>query len=163
MQIMIDSIIIHEVIDTDPDTTYIGRYTNECLDSEADRRIDRQARGDMRSGEYRYFIAEMSAAQTGNPESVMQDYERFEEYNRGGWYFLGIWVEAIVSYSTGNNCRRIERLRSAGLCGIESDSEKCYIQSVIDDELADLRNHLAVFGVDTSTFEERIRDANRRD
>ena len=68
----------------------------------------------------------------------------------------GICAVAEVSYSIGGNSRRIERFQSGGLWGIESDSEQDYIEEVEQDELADLKEHLERFGVNTDNWSSLV-------
>jgi hypothetical protein len=89
---------------------------------------------------------------------VWQDYQRMEAHNNDEWYMRGCAAEAEVSYETGWGHRRIERFMSSGLWGIESDSDPDYERQVEDEQLEELREHLAVFGVDVSEFGERIQE-----
>ncbi len=70
------------------------------------------------------------------------DVERLEAYQRAEWYMHGI--RASVTFYTPDNRR--ETFTSAGLYGIESDSSAEYLQEVYQEELADLRGHLAAMG-----------------
>lgn len=167
-KVRIDKIVIYHEMDTSPDTSHLGEYTNKPGDPE--KTIDRcaisttrEAQRITREHEYEYFVAAMSGKETGNPESVMQDYRRMEALNRGEWYFLGIYAHAVVSYDIGQGCRRMESMRSGGLWGIESDYPVDEIASVERDELADLRRHLETFGVDCSNFDELAAKAERRE
>jgi hypothetical protein len=147
--IRIDNIKI--VIEPDTDcSSELGEYSS--TPGPDDRTIDRQERGDQQHGQYRYWIAEMSGEETGNPESVEQDYKRAESLNRGEWCFEHLYVRATVSYDCGHGCRRIERLKSAGIGGIESDESREDKLSTVREELEDLRTHLARFNVDLTEF-----------
>jgi hypothetical protein len=75
-----------------------------------------------------------------------QDKSRLSEYGKT-WYMMGCRAVAEVSYPIGNGCRRIECFKSGGLYGVESDSDAEYLESVEKDELNDLKEHLAQFGV----------------
>ena len=145
----VDKITIRHEHDDSPDLDDIGRYSD--TPGPDDRTVDRRKQH-AGGRQYRYFIAAMSGDETGNPDSVRQDYERMEAYNRGEWSMLGIYAVAEVSYSIGGKCRRIERFQSGGLWGIESDSGQGYIEEVEQDELADLKTHLERFGVDTDNW-----------
>ena len=77
----------------------------------------------------------------------MQDYERMEGLNNGDWCFIGIIAEATVKYPINNNgSYRLETFTSGGLWGIESDSGD-YLDTVASEQIADLKKHLAVFGI----------------
>jgi hypothetical protein len=88
----------------------------------------------------------------------MQAYRRMEAFQRGSWYYLCLNAEAIVSYPWGDG-RRICHFRSAGLWGIESDTDDDEMASIIQEELADLHDQLEVFGVDVSDFAEKADQA----
>src|SRR5688500_10376303 len=57
-----------------PDLSHFGEYSD--VPGDDDKTIDRQERGDQWRNEHRYFIAALSGENTGNPESVEQDYQR---------------------------------------------------------------------------------------
>jgi len=146
------SVEIEHETDTDPSTDYLGVYSSEP--GPEDRTIDRQERGHTCGPrEYRYFIAASSADETGNPESVKQDYERMEALQRGEWCMLGVIATAKVEYLTANGCRRMERFRSDGLWGVESDGNADYIREIENEQLDDLYEHLEHFGVDLSNWD----------
>ena len=134
------SVTVHRAIDTDPDLSWIGEYSDHP--GEDGKTIDRQEVGDWERGTYRYFIAAMSESDTGSEGSVKQDYARMQDYNRGDWCMMGVWVEAEVLL-TGNATQKI---RSGGLWGIESDSDESYFAEVTQEELASLRTELKAIG-----------------
>ena len=136
----IESIQIKYITEDQPDLSWLGDYS----DTPAEHHIDRQKRGDMGRNELRYFNLGC-----GELDYLEQDYARFEDYNNGGWCCIGIIAEATVLCSDQNNGGRLETLSSGGLWGIESDSGD-YLNTVADDELADLREHLALFGIHCS-------------
>lgn len=101
--------------------------------------------------EYNYFLPYAGGEKRGSEEYQKygkRDFARMEGLNRGDWSFVGIVAEANVSYPIDNGARRIERFRSDGLWGIESDSGE-YLNEVAKDELAGLKEHLETFGVNT--------------
>ena len=75
-----------------------------------------------------------------------EDYERREDYGNG-WRMQGCSAEATVSYPCGNGSRRLESFQSGGLYGVESDSERDYMEEVEQEQLADLVQHLSYFGI----------------
>jgi hypothetical protein len=160
--IRIDKVVVYHETDTFSDLSWIGKYSD--YPGPADRTIDRVARGHVEPSvvdrEYRYFIAAMSGDETKNPESVEEDYQRMEAYNRGAWHMLGIYAVAVVSYDIGHGSRRQESLRSDGLWGVESDSDE--IDNNEQEQLASLRGHLVTFGVDVSEFDTIAAKADRR-
>jgi hypothetical protein len=94
-----------------------------------------------------------------SPDSSYLEQEGFEErlaeYEAGNFHFMGCQARAEVSYPIGQGCRRLEQFSSGGLWGIESDSERSFLQETEKEELADLKAHLERFGVDTSDFDEK--------
>lgn len=91
--------------------------------------------------EYRYFIAAMSDAESGNPESVEQDYQRMESYNRQEWCELVVQAVATVEI---NGIR--QTVHSGGVGGVESDADEGHIAEIESDEKADLMAILAELG-----------------
>src|SRR3954466_7310890 len=85
----IDEIKIVWQVDTSPDSSDLGTYSNEP----AEHSIDRQARGDQKRNEYRYFNLG-----SGDAEYLELDYKRMEALNRGEWWYMFCKCEAVVSY-----------------------------------------------------------------
>lgn len=123
----IDKIIVKVETDIDADfSDYLGEYASTL--GPDDRTIDREERGDMGRGEHRYFVAAMSGEQTGNADSVEQDYQRAEAYNRGEWCMVGVYAVANIRIHTPQGgYSSIQTIRTPGLWGIESDSTDDYI------------------------------------
>ena len=133
----IESIKIKHIVEEQPDLSWLGTYSN----TPTEHYIDRQERGDMGRNEFRYFNLGC-----GELEYLEKDYERAESYNNQQWCCIGIVAEATVSYHKGAGCSRLETLSSGGLWGVESDSGD-YLDTIADDELEDLRDHLKEFGI----------------
>jgi len=140
--------IVHDT-DCSPDFSHIGEYTSEP--GPEDRTINREERGDMRHGEYRYFVAAMSGEETGNPKSVEEDYKRMEDYNRQEWGFLGIRADATLYV---NGC--MQKITSAGLWGIESDSGNDYFEEVAKEQLAELTETLKTLGFTSQAIKKAL-------
>ena len=109
--------------------------------------------GGAESNQYRYFNPSSNyvdkygeALPENSPEDVRkyvrQDYERMESLHRGQWGFIGIQAEADITLADGLS----QTITSGGLWGIESDSDKEYIQSVEAEELSELRKQLEALG-----------------
>jgi hypothetical protein len=148
---------IKREVDDSPDLSHLGEYTNRPGGDEVT--IDREARGDKSRHEYRYFVAALSGAETGNPESVEQDYKRMEDYNRQGWCMVGVWAEADVQFSGDV----VQTIRSGGLWGIESDSGAKYFTEVERDELGELSAQLKAAGFKPGTIRRAMKDVKRDD
>lgn len=160
--IKIESIKVVVKIDESPDTSFLGEYTDWQEDWAISRAHDEYVANladdtDMPEScrEYRFFIPYAGGEAPGTDEYQkygMQDYKRMEGLSNGDWQFIGIGAEAVVSYPIGDDgSRRIERLTSGFLWGIESDSGD-YLRQVAQEQLAELRDHLEVFGVNTDNF-----------
>ena len=131
---------IERAIDEDPDTSHLGTYANQPTSPVA---IDREANGDICRGQYRYFNPAMTGEETGNPDSPEQDYQRMESLNRGEWSYVGIIAKAEIQ--TDRNSP-IQVIRSGGLWGVESDSDRTYFDQVRQDELSQLFAELSRIG-----------------
>lgn len=133
------SVRIERVVDENPDLSHLGEYS----DTPGPNAIDRRERGDAGAREYRYCNITMSAAETGNPESVEQDYQRMQAYNRFEWWMIGIIAKAKVKLA---NSDVIQTIHSGGLWGIESDAGDDYFAEVEANELAQLKDELKAVG-----------------
>ncbi len=136
-----------------PDTSWIGEYHSD----QRDGAIDRKERGDMERGDYRYWSPANTAEETGNQDSVEQDYQRSESLSGGDWCFMGVWCEAEVQLASAV-CQHI---RSGGLWGIESDSDDDYLDQVECEQLAELREQLFAIGftqlqIDTAFKQRKV-------
>lgn len=139
-------------MDEDPDTSWIGEYTNSPspeafirVGEHAGKQVKELGEDDelpSRGREYLYFLPARTGEETGNPESPKQDFERMESLNVGQWCFVGIIAKAVVISAQGVT----QTIRSGGLWGIESDSGKDYLGEVARDELDSLRVELETFG-----------------
>jgi hypothetical protein len=130
--------------DTDPDTSWIGEYSN----SPGDNAIDRQERGDTGRNEFRYCNITMSAEETGNSDSVEQDYQRMEAIARGDVWFIGIAAEVTLNIPSGRAGESIlQKIKSPGVWGIKSDNNDDYFESVYADECVTLASMLDEMGI----------------
>lgn len=143
-------------LDDSPDTSYLGEYSSSPGPN--DRTIDREERGDRGRNEFRYFIAANSADDTGNPESVEQDYKRMEALNAGDWSYIGIYATAEIVVN--GTCQRV---RSPGLWGIESDSEQSHFDEIGKEELAQLRDVLSELGFSARVIDSDFKEVDWKD
>jgi hypothetical protein len=159
----IESIKVVVEIDIYPDTSFLGEYTDGCTDWAISRAHEEYVANlpdeeDLHMSyrhEYHFFLPYAGGETPGSEDYQkygMQDYKRMEGLSRGDWQFVGIGAEAVVSYPiTPDGSKRLERLTSGFLWGIESDSGD-YLREVAQEQLAELRDHLEVFGVNTNNF-----------
>lgn len=105
--------------------------------------------GRMDSNEYRYFNGPVENYKGESDEDIRkyvhQDYERMESLNRGDWSFIGIRAEASVVTPNGFGYTN-QTIHSAGLWGIESDSDESYLAEIEQEQLSELRGILKEFG-----------------
>ena len=96
-------------------------------------------------------------------ESICIVHKNDSELDEDEMPMIGIFVEAEVSYPISvfqiynqkyNEHRRIEWFKSAGLWGIAADSSFDGMVEIEKEQLADLKTHLSVFGVDISNFKQ---------
>jgi len=74
-----------------------------------------------------------------------QDRDRIDAYNRGEWYFVGVVAKATVRLyfdSHPDGTYQIVELPSAGIWGVESDSDPSYFAELESDERAALADSL---------------------
>lgn len=213
----IEKIEVKALYDQDPDTSFLGTYTekaepwaicrrcgqylelaeiydrvkekietnqsiieNSLMDSElpmAERerlekisdamenvlhRIDAKAHDCHRNPflrEYNFFLPYAAGEEKGTASYIeygLQDYQRMEALNNGAWHFIGIVAYATVSTPIKNGHKRLSEFTSGGLWGIESDSDPEDIQTIMNEELSDLRSHLQNFNVDLSNWKDLI-------
>lgn len=164
----IESIRVIHRLDESPDTSHIGEYTDKqsewaILRSKGEYVANLPEDFEMprRGREYLFFVPCGGYEKPGTKEYQeygKQDFARMEDFNNGGWHYIGVIAEAEVSYPCGNNSRRIQRLSSGGLWGVESDAGD-YLKEIAKQELDDLKSHLEAFNVDLSNFEELAEEA----
>ncbi len=151
------SVSIVREVDDSPDLSHLGEYSDK-RGADDDKTVDRFEHGAGRR-ELRYFIAAMSGEETGNPASVLQDYERMESYNRGEWWSYGIRAVARVVLTGGV----IQHFTSGGIWGVESDSDAAYFREVESEELHELREQLKAAGFVDSEIEKACEAASYPD
>ena len=138
--ITVESVKVYRMVDTDPDLSWIGEYSNKATSPAA---IDREERGDMGRGEFRYFNPCNTSEETGNPESPEQDYQRMESYNRSDWCMIGIQATATIRVNGV-----AQEINSGGLWGIESDSDSTHLRSVAHEQIRELASILESMGIE---------------
>lgn len=131
--------IIREIDNDSSYFDYLGKFSNEP--GPVERTIDRKAT--MKRGEFRYFIAANSPAETGNPNSVQEDYHRVCKFCDGRLWFLSVGAQAEVILT--DSCT-LQTINGGWFCGIESDSDESYLASVEEEQLEELRGELSAIG-----------------
>lgn len=128
-------------MDPEPPLDHLGHYTNEP--GPEDRTIDRSERGDMGRGEFQYFIAAHSGEETGNPDSVEEDYERMEALIRGEWQVLNVKAQATIQ--VGNSVQSVD---VPPIGGVASDGPDDYLEEIATERLKQIEELLGILGVE---------------
>jgi len=123
--------------------------------------IDRRERPGYQEHEYPYWIP--ANYDPEYPEYAEQDYARQQSLCESEWSYQGCVAKAVVSYPCGQGSRRLQDFESSGIWGIESDSSPLYIMETELDQLNDLREHLAEFGVKWGPDAEEYVKTKQRD
>ena len=75
-----------------------------------------------------------------------RDIARLAAFERGEWEMLGLMVKCTIHVPMGGNSFQVFTMKSAGLWGVESDSQSSYFAEVWDEEENSLREALRVMG-----------------
>jgi hypothetical protein len=132
------------------------------LDSLADETPDCDCSGRYyERGTYRYFNPSWQSYKGNTEENIRkycrQDFDRMESYNNQQWCYIGIRAEATYTQGVGVLGSVVQILTSGGLWGTESDSDKAYLDSVAQDELASLKTELKALGFSTRAISVAFR------
>jgi hypothetical protein len=142
--------VIHK-FDDNPDLSWLGKYTNKYTRG----CIDRKAIGDMGRNEYRYF-------EPANEHYRMENYKKYEKYNNGQLWCIGITAMAICEMKQGNKTITYKEC-SSGLWGIESDSGEWYIKEIEQEQLEELRYELSELGFSMIELDKALSNVERRE
>lgn len=77
-----------------------------------------------------------------------QDKERLDAYNRGTWWMIGIKTIATVHILVNDNVIKTQTIDSGGILGIESDSDKSYLQEIGRNQIDEVKDYLRVLCVE---------------
>lgn len=148
--------IVHHT-DESPETDFLGKYSDSYDDwalcrccGEYLAQVSEDHETPDRGREYRFFLPYAGGEKQGTKNYQKygkQDFERMESLNSGNWYFLGVSAVAKigVSFDGGKNWK-LDTITSGGLWGIESDSDRSYIEEVEKEQLDDLFAVLKAYG-----------------
>jgi hypothetical protein len=117
--------------------------------------------GQWNRREYRYFNP--SDNYKGEPAEevrkyVRQDFERMESYNRGHWCYVGVYATAAVTIGDS-----VQTIRSGGLWGNESDSDRSHFEEVEAEQLSELRGTLRMLGFSARAISQAFKNVERED
>ena len=146
------NVTIKHIIDTDPDTSYIGEYTDNLTTGVIIRALGKfyeKLPAPMERDIDGTFVSKGIPYAGGSEPGTrnyyrygMQDFKRMEALNRGDFSFIGITAEAEIQTSDAGKYWLCNYISSGGLWGIESDSGEDYFKEVAENELAELEKHL---------------------
>ena len=138
MKKKINKIVLIQEVDTNPDFSYLGKYTDELTEYCIVRKFgefyckltdEQKEEIPERGREYRAFISENNGEKEGTEDFfkyALQNYERMESYNSQEWWYIGIGAKAQIEVGG-----ILQNITSGSLFGIESDSDKGYIKEVV--------------------------------
>lgn len=89
--------------------------------------------------------------------------ERKRQFEAGLFDFIGIRADAEIAIPTGPELATIQHIRSGGLWGIESDSDKTYLASIETEELSALKTQLIALGFSTRAISKAFQNIERKD
>lgn len=123
--------------------------------------------GNLERDQYRYFNGPVENYEGETPEDirkyVRQDYDRMESLNAGHWCFIGIRAEATIVTNINKHHGVCHQITSGGLWGIESDSDKDYLESIEKEELAQLRTELKSLGFSSRAISTAFKNIERKE
>lgn len=162
----ISKITVKHILDEFPDTSFIGEYTDNLEDGVIVREFDKFYEDlteeeleniPSRGREFRCFKPYSGGENPGTEDYKkygFQDYQRMEQLNRGHFCFIGIKAEAEILTSQNNGQSwLINSFSSGGLWGIESDSDKSYIEDVEKEQIEELFSELKEIGFTEEDFQ----------
>lgn len=153
----IDSVVFKREVDTYPDLSWLGEYSN----TPDAVHIDREERGDMGRHEYRYFNMS-SNYEDETPENqqkyMEQDYKRMQDYNRNEWCMLFLICEARVVVNG-----IVQTVTSGGLGGVESDSDDSYFEEIKEGQLEELAEVLRSLNFSQKQIRTAFKDVKEKD
>jgi hypothetical protein len=149
------SITIETMPDEDPDTSWIGSYCDRfeqgvivCQFGEFWERLSEEQRKEIypKGRKYRCFAPYAGGEVAGTENAYkygLQDWERMRTLTDGFWQVIGLRATAKVQMHPHGP---IQTITSGGLWGIESDSDKTYLESVKQAQLSELHEELKALG-----------------
>lgn len=143
-----------------PDYSFLGKFTDdiepgvirtdtwEFMRWEFGKPIDVPAK----RRDYRFFKPEACGEKVGTEayyKYAKQDAKRMRKLLNGHWCYVGIWAEAEIVVNSV-----IQKIRSGGIWGIESDCKE-YIEEIKEEELGALKNILVSIGITKEEFNDK--------
>lgn len=175
----IDSIVIKENVDDDPDLSYLGKmywapvyneihHTWIPVDPEKVRKgtawfspmnhLPHNPRNwsHVSEEDKAAVITKYGSLRKADIAYAYEDCERLLAYQRGNWYMISIIVEANISTSKDGECWKTATLLE--FCGgIESDSDNEYIEQIKTELLAEMKSQLNDWGFTNKEIDEAMK------
>jgi len=130
----INRIVIKHSIDTGPDLSWLGEFSNEKGEFPIEHDLS-----DSRT--YNYFNAD----NVENMKQAKQNYKRMIDYNNNHWWMIGIKAEAEIATGT-KGWQLLNTIKSGGLWGIETDCDDSHIKEIENEQLDELKDVLRKLG-----------------
>lgn len=98
--------------------------------------------------------------------NAISDYERMESLHRGDFCFIGISAEAVYSIGgtseTGHRYHYpLQTVTSGGLWGIESDSDRAFLEETEQEQLSELKAELLAIGFSKRAIAAAFKNVER--
>jgi hypothetical protein len=159
-------------MDSDPDTSVLGEYTDEYEDwnivaigkhqgkfciKVPDRELPETGH------QFKYFKPADVGVKAGSKlyrKYALENYKRIVGLENGIWSFLGITARAEVMLARSGG-GIIQHITSGGLWGIESDLAEEDIKDIEDEELRTLRSELIGYGFNKKDVAKAMKGLRR--
>ena len=97
--------------------------------------------------------------------------DRLRQYRNGLFDYIGIraHAESGIPQNPAKNAKTdsgvyiVQNISSGGLWGIESDSDRAYLETIEVDELADLKTQLTALGFSKRAISKAFQNIERKD
>ena len=130
----INRIIIKHPIDSDPDLSWLGEFSNEKGEFAIEHDLSD-------SNTFNYFNAD----NVENMRQAKQNYERMIDYDKSNWGMIGIKAEAEIATGT-KGWQLLNTITSGGLWGMETDCDDDIIEGIENEQLDELKDVLRKLG-----------------
>lgn len=174
------SVTIRRVAESYADTSYLGEFSDHA---KTEFSIDHHKRVANPHNAFQWFnpgsVEDYNEnaewIKGGTPEQRRQywhdtmtrnaelDYKRMISLENGHWTHIGISAEAEIAVPSGPEMAIIQTIHSGGLWGIESDSGREYLESIEQEQIADLKQQLKALGFGTRAISTAFKAVKHSD
>jgi hypothetical protein len=155
--------------DCDADTSWLGQYSDTPKPGSIIREtgefiedLPEDEELPQRGREYRFFHPYAAGERIGSDDYRKygkRDYDRMESLNAGQWCFVGVEITTDVIRKRRSDEYPLIDIARASIWGIESDADRAYMKSVIDDLKSELRVELLQRGATSSQITKSFKNA----